>query len=344
MKEPRKRDGLRGKGHDRVETKRAPHTAATTTSQEPDLKFHPLADLFPLMEGEEFDALVADVKANGQREPIVLFEKMILDGRNRYRACLAAGVEPYLMEGDDWITDPAAYVISANIHRRHLTAEQKRELIAKLIAATPTRSDRQIAKTAKASPTFVGKVRSKIEEAGDVSTVDTRTDTKGRKQPAKRKRKGASGRGRNAGITVTEPDGRERAATQAEVEELAAAVKRYGRCALNTEVFVEQPDGTHRRATEAERTAWLEAGVAHGEWRGGLLFRAKTAAGDALFEDWSQFKVDPEVVSAAKVAADAWAKVAAYLQALHDKQQDDDPEASADAMKAKLAALDEAAS
>ena len=79
---------------------------------------------------------------------------------------------------------PYAFVISANIHRRHLTAEQKRELIAKLIKATPEKSDRQIAETVKASPTTVGTVRAKMEAKGEVSKLDTRTDAKGVKQPA----------------------------------------------------------------------------------------------------------------------------------------------------------------
>src|SRR5262249_48606719 len=166
------------------------------------LKFHPLADMCPLTEGAEFDTLVADIKANGLREPIVLFEGKILDGRNRYRACPAAGAEPDFIEGDgglpgtisichltgsSWMGDAAEYVISANIHRRHLTAEQKREIIAELLKADPSKSDRQIAKTVKASPTYVGKVRAEKEATGDVSTVDTRTDTKGRAQPAKKK-------------------------------------------------------------------------------------------------------------------------------------------------------------
>ena len=52
--------------------------------------------------------------------------------------------------------------------------------------ADPSKSDRQIAETVKASPTTVGTVRAKMEANGDVSNLDTRRDTKGREQPAHR--------------------------------------------------------------------------------------------------------------------------------------------------------------
>jgi ParB-like chromosome segregation protein Spo0J len=92
---------------------------------------HPLAETFPLMEGEGYAELVADIKANGLLEPIVIFDGKILDGRNRYRACLDAG-EPLNVVELSPNDDPVAFVISRNVHRRHLTESQRAIAAAKL--------------------------------------------------------------------------------------------------------------------------------------------------------------------------------------------------------------------
>ena len=56
------------------------------------IPYHPLAELFPLMEGAAFEELVADIKANGLVHPLTVCDGMLLDGRNRLRACEEAGV------------------------------------------------------------------------------------------------------------------------------------------------------------------------------------------------------------------------------------------------------------
>jgi hypothetical protein len=86
--------------------------------------------------------------------------------------------------------DPYALVISLNVLRRHLTAEKRIELAEELAKADPTMSARRIAKLADISPTTAVKAKTKVQETGDVSTVDTSisVDTKGRKQPAKKRK------------------------------------------------------------------------------------------------------------------------------------------------------------
>jgi ParB-like chromosome segregation protein Spo0J len=149
-------------------------------------EFHPLANKFRSLEGEEFEELVDDIRANGLREEIVLHDGMILDGRNRYHACRAAGVEPRYRIFDG--SDPAAFVISANIHRRHLRADEKRPLIEAVIKAMPEKSNRQIAAETGVSHPHVAAVRNDMERAGDVERVTTTIDTRGRKQPKKSKK------------------------------------------------------------------------------------------------------------------------------------------------------------
>jgi hypothetical protein len=103
---------------------------APTSAQE--MQFHPAAEIFPQMIDEEFDALVDDIKANGLLEDIVTLDGRILDGCNRYRACIEAGVTPRFKEYNGNVS-PVDYVLSRNLHRRHLS-ESQRGMVAARIA------------------------------------------------------------------------------------------------------------------------------------------------------------------------------------------------------------------
>lgn len=94
------------------------------------LEPHELALLFPPLDQNSAAELATDIKINGQRDPIALFEGKILDGVQRYGACLDANVKPETMLFE--VTDafhngmhPVDFVMSKNFHRRHLPAGQK---------------------------------------------------------------------------------------------------------------------------------------------------------------------------------------------------------------------------
>jgi N6-adenosine-specific RNA methylase IME4/ParB-like chromosome segregation protein Spo0J len=92
--------------------------------------FHPLAEMLPLVQGAEFDRLVADITEQGLLHPITLYQSKVLDGRNRERACRAAGVEPGYVEFEG--KDPAAFVISQNLARRHLGPSERAMVAARM--------------------------------------------------------------------------------------------------------------------------------------------------------------------------------------------------------------------
>lgn len=209
---PRKRNRRAGDAAVRQDSKDSPvNTENRRPAQAPSwraaLPVHPAADLFPQMSPDELRELGEDINAHGLRNPIVLWRApdrthYLLDGRNRLDAIAATDViipDPghpcsqvtVLSAG----TDPYAYVISANVRRRHLNAEQRRDLIARLLKAAPHKSDRQIAETVKMSHHTVGAIRTELQLRGQIAHAETRTDTRGRQQPASKDKRTGPGVG-----------------------------------------------------------------------------------------------------------------------------------------------------
>lgn len=94
---------------------------------------HPASLVFPLMGGTDYSLLLKDIQQNGLLEPIALSDGMILDGRNRYRACMDLGITPTFVEADLGELTPLQYVVSKNLHRRHLTVAQRAALALELL-------------------------------------------------------------------------------------------------------------------------------------------------------------------------------------------------------------------
>jgi DNA-binding XRE family transcriptional regulator/ParB-like chromosome segregation protein Spo0J len=97
---------------------------------------HPAAVLFPMLDDSALKELAEDIKANGLQNPIVLWTDsetgkiFTLDGRNREAACAIAGIEPRYQDYTG--KDPIAFVIGANLHRRHLSAQDRARIAAEL--------------------------------------------------------------------------------------------------------------------------------------------------------------------------------------------------------------------
>jgi hypothetical protein len=170
------------------------------------IKVHPAADLFPMMTPDELKVLGEDIKNNGIRIEVTFTKSgagpsFLVDGRNRLDAAELVGLPVLLVQYSSWpenlfvtvgdntrmaafTDDPWGYVLSANVHRRHLTLEQKRDLITKVLMAQPEKSNRTIAKQTKTDHKTVGAVRERLEAGGEIPHHDVREDARGTEQPA----------------------------------------------------------------------------------------------------------------------------------------------------------------
>ena len=94
--------------------------------------WHEYANLFPMLSGDTLAMLSADIAEHGIREPVMLYQGKVLDGRNRCVAANYIGIDVPTREfaGDD--AAALAFVISTNLHRRHLTESQRASIAARL--------------------------------------------------------------------------------------------------------------------------------------------------------------------------------------------------------------------
>lgn len=118
---------------------------------------HPYAEIFPLNEGQPLWDLSDRIEANGQREPIVLLDGMILDGRRRELACIRKGIDPTYRQFGSRKTDgkdPLEFVIDMNLHRRHL-GDGDRALAAAKYATAKGGGDRTTGSNGTGGPTKV---------------------------------------------------------------------------------------------------------------------------------------------------------------------------------------------
>jgi hypothetical protein len=186
------------------------------------LPIHPAAQLLPPLSEHELRELGKSIAARGLLHPIIIFPEPVGDGNKHYRYSLLDGVNrldamelvgidfkidrvdripsTVTVQGDvyemrspvimaDDCDDPFAFVLSVNLHRRHLTAEQKRDLIAKLLKAQPERSNRTIAKQTNVDDKTVAAVRGKLEATAEIPQLAKTVGADGKARTTHRKNK-----------------------------------------------------------------------------------------------------------------------------------------------------------
>ena len=145
--------------------------------------------VLPDLSAEDFAALRADIAARGVLVPVEYDEDgNILDGHHRVRACEELGLTdwPRFIRKGLSEADKRVHARQLNLARRHLSRDQKRDLIAAQLRETPAKSNRQVAERLGVSHPTVANVRREMEATGDVVKVTTTTDTLGRSQPARK--------------------------------------------------------------------------------------------------------------------------------------------------------------
>jgi ParB-like chromosome segregation protein Spo0J len=111
------------------------------------LKAHWVADIFPLNESD-VDRIAEDIKTNGQRQPILIYNEQIIDGRTRFAACKKVGIDPLIEEykpenGEPDDEELLSLSWSLNETRRHLSTSQRACAAAEVIERLPAEAKKR---------------------------------------------------------------------------------------------------------------------------------------------------------------------------------------------------------
>lgn len=143
--------------------------------------------LLPPLTEHEYADLKADIDANGIEQPVIVDDLgQIIDGHHRAQIADELGidcpVDVRVIDSEDAKRDLA---LRLNVHRRSLTQQQKRELLANLIKAAPEKSDRQHAAVVGVSDKTAGSVRRELEAGAEIPHQTERVGSDGVAQPLK---------------------------------------------------------------------------------------------------------------------------------------------------------------
>ena len=196
--------------------------------------------VMPELTAEEYAELKTDIALRGVMIPIEYDEAgNVLDGYHRLKICEELGIKDYprVIRAGMSEVEKLTHARKLNMARRHLTSEQKRELIREQLKATPEQSDRQIVEALGVHHTTVSTQRKDMEASGDVAKLATTTDSLGREQPRERKP-----------VSVFNPTRREERAVSN--PEVVSRMQETGTNALTAERQLHREEKTARKAYE----------------------------------------------------------------------------------------------
>lgn len=134
-----------------------------------DLEQHDIGALLPKMSKKEIAELRKSIEEQGflDEYPIVIHEGKILDGWHRYGAATAVGVVPLFRDYKG--KDPAGFVMSTNVMRRHLTDDQRSGIAGKLAATDASTSTEKAAASLTVSASKAARGRRVVNHSEQLS-------------------------------------------------------------------------------------------------------------------------------------------------------------------------------